>query len=473
MSFDEGVLLGSAAGALGGGGEWGGFGFGFIQPKKRKPCMHVNIGSVMYCVACEEEVAPQPDGICLTCGEELSSGPPASSGTTSQQPQHSSAAAPHADDAAAANAMAVLASSMENAAAINPALLQPLVDQLQGAPEQLGGGTNGIEDLAGILPAEALNPQAGGSRHRPVSQRALDNLKRVVLTPQSAELFDAQVTLFEARGFDELAPTLQSAGCLTLNAVPGEFALECSATDAQSNEQKKRPTPRRAALVVCSPRTTKGGKLSDQTMSEIAILRQHRMPFVAYVERGDGITFVQKALVCQRAGEMETDANAESLCTGVIVGNAGGSKEVWPYVMQDNKKEAQKHGLKVPVVMIRREDGARLVEWAKKTDGSGDETRCIPCQLSVHSKEAKSHTCPVCTDSYVPGATIVRLPACGHVFHESCALAWLTKHNTCPYCRREMTTDDEDYERERRRREAQGSDVGGASGDANAHSFYG
>jgi len=429
----------------------------------------------MFCPACEEDItSPQPDGICLTCGEELILQTSSNSASSSSRQQSSTQ-----NDTAAQNAMQLLASSMENQTPINPTALVPLMNQLQGDTTlagMLGGGTNNnnnanenVNDLAGILPPEALNPQAAGTRLRPVSKVALDNLKRIVLTPQSAELFDAQISLFESKSVDDLSPcvAVSKDGSLTLNAVPGEFGPLSSSTskdDSTANKQK----PRTAALVVCSPRTTKGGQLSKETLAEIEHLRKHRIPFIAYVERGDGITFVQKALVCQRAALKEGEE--ESFCIGVIVGNtASGGKEVWPYTMQDNKKEASKLGLKVPVVMIRRDDGQRLVKWAssRKDTKPGNY---IPCKMNIHSKQAKSHTCPICTDSYAPGNTIIRLPLCGHVFHESCALAWLTKHNTCPYCRKELPTDDDDYERERRRREA---NSGVTEGDANGHNFYG
>ena len=432
----------------------------------------------MFCPACEEDItSPQPDGICLTCGEELIlQNNSASSSSRHQQSTQ--------NDVAAQNAMQLLASSMENQTPINPTALVPLMNQLQGdttlAGMLRGTTTNNndnenVNDLAGILPPEALNPQAAGTRLRPVSKVALDNLKRIVLTPQSAELFDAQISLFESKSVDDLSPCVAVSkdgdSSLTLNAVPGEFGPLSSSSSKDdediSNKTTTKQKPRTAALVVCSPRTTKGGKLSKETLAEIEYLRKHRIPFIAYVERGDGITFVQKAIVCQCAA---SDEGGESFCIGVIVGNtASGVKEVWPYTMQDNKKEASKLGLKVPVVMIRRDDGQRLVKWAssRKDANSGNY---IPSQMNIHSKQENSHTCPICTDSYAPGDTIIRLPLCGHVFHESCALAWLTKHNSCPYCRKELPTDDDDYERERRRREA---NSGVTEGDANGHNFYG
>lgn len=457
--------------------------------------------SESWCPACLELCPPQPDRICYTCGEELISSPSSQQSSQSLTPRESQrgnnrqreSQQDQTNDAAATRAMSLLASSMENSIAVDASALQPLVDQLRDQPNiEEGGrrntnnfGNNGdISDLAGLLPPEALNPQAGSANHRPVSSQTLNNMKRVVLTPQSSELFDAHIVLFDKRPIDDLSPLTSTPDStnkmLTLNAVPGEFgplsslALkgENSTKSKESNQHRSNPASRTAALVVCSPRTTKGG-LSSRTLSQIESLRQHRMPFVAYVERGDGITFVQKALICQRAGQVENTIikgtpSHNSLCIGVIVGNrasGAGTNEIWPYVMQDTKNEA------------RRDDGARLVQKTATKETDVPAETCMqytPCQIQIHSKHAHSHTCPVCTDSYVPGATIVRLPLCGHLFHESCALSWLTKHNTCPYCRKEYPTDDEDYERERRRREAGGSASGGADDSAsNGHNFYG
>jgi hypothetical protein len=145
---------------------------------------------------------------------------------------------------------------------------------ITNAGNQEGGN---ISDIASLLPPEALNPQAGTSRHRPVSQHVLNNLKRVVLTDQSAELFDAQVSLFDDR--DMSNDLTVSPARIQCNAIPGEFGSIIN--DASRSKAA-------AALVICSPRTIKGG-LSSNTLNEIAILRRHRIPFVAYVEREMGL----------------------------------------------------------------------------------------------------------------------------------------------------------------------------------------
>ena len=43
--------------------------------------------------------------------------------------------------------------------------------------------------------------------------------------------------------------------------------------------------------------------------------------------------------------------------------------------------------------------------------------------------------CSVCMDDVHIGVEVVVLP-CSHWFHEACASAWLSEHNTCPICRK-------------------------------------
>ena len=409
----------------------------------------------MYCPSCEEECeALSSSSMCLTCGDDLVAVQPSASTSATQQQR--------SNETFSTRGLAQLLANTTPTGDNADALL-PLMNQInRGTGGQNNDGD--ISDIQDLLPPEALNPQSGGSRHRPVSEKILNGLKRTVLTRQSAELFEAHLCLYQPRNITDLSPSMGGER-IRFNAVPGEFATQYKCDEQKRSRNTKNMA---AALVICSPRTTKGG-LSSETLAEIENLSHHRLPFVAYVERGDGITFVQKALACQRAGQVENTDDAY-LCIGVVVGNTTtGGNEIWPYTMQDTRNESQEFGLKVPVVMIRREDGARLVKFAAESATSSDQ-QYTPCQIKIDMKEA--HTCPVCTDTYESGATIIRLPSCGHVFHEYCATAWLSKHNTCPYCRKELPTDDEDYERERRRRETSEASAGEA-GTSGANHFYG
>mmetsp|Transcript_31692 Transcript_31692/g.64375 ORF Transcript_31692/g.64375 Transcript_31692/m.64375 type:complete len:527 (-) Transcript_31692:132-1712(-) len=524
--------------------------------------------AMSWCPTCEDPSPSHPDNMCMTCGDELTALPAGASSRVSQPssslPRDGSRGGNHTrlvnrNGGANTNTNNANHNIMTaEGAVLDPSAWQPLLDHFRGTNNngianmiELNGNNvnvhtdnNNLADIASLLPPEALNPQAGPTRHHPVSKKVLNEIqnKKAVMTEQSAELFDACVTLSEPRSLEAddgkiIATAMRnitssdSATNLGLNAVPGEFGplananrnanaattagnSKASATDANAICTQSTSA---AALVICSPLTTKGGKLSPSTLRQIEILRKRRIPFVGYVERGDGITFVQKALVCQRAGEADEHGihadgskKKRSLCMGVIVGNrgtTGSQSEVWPYIMQDTKGEAEKFGLHVPVVMVRREDGKRLIRWASRsavargegTNATADvmpatmleelpnDTKAenvqtakqtplhqqqenyiyTPCRIQIRPKQ--SNACPVCTEIFRTGDTIVRLPLCGHVFHEACAMAWLTKHNTCPYCRKEYPTEDEGFEAERRRRERERGSVGVDGG----HDFYG
>lgn len=53
--------------------------------------------------------------------------------------------------------------------------------------------------------------------------------------------------------------------------------------------------------------------------------------------------------------------------------------------------------------------------------------------------------CPVCLKKHELDEIVKKMP-CNHTFHSDCILPWLAKTNSCPVCRFELPTDNEDYE---------------------------
>jgi E3 ubiquitin-protein ligase RNF115/126 len=64
------------------------------------------------------------------------------------------------------------------------------------------------------------------------------------------------------------------------------------------------------------------------------------------------------------------------------------------------------------------------------------------------------NSCPVCKDEFIINEECLLMP-CQHHFHKDCLLPWLKERNSCPVCRYELPTDDEDFEK--RKREKQNS----------------
>lgn len=57
--------------------------------------------------------------------------------------------------------------------------------------------------------------------------------------------------------------------------------------------------------------------------------------------------------------------------------------------------------------------------------------------------------CSVCKDEFNEGDEAMKLP-CNHFFHIDCIVPWFSEHNSCPVCRFELPTDDEEYEKMKR-----------------------
>jgi hypothetical protein len=53
-------------------------------------------------------------------------------------------------------------------------------------------------------------------------------------------------------------------------------------------------------------------------------------------------------------------------------------------------------------------------------------------------------TCTVCLEDFESDERGTQLP-CNHYFHKECLSPWLKEHNSCPTCRHQLPTDDDEY----------------------------
>nr|XP_029715781.1 E3 ubiquitin-protein ligase RNF181 [Aedes albopictus] len=61
--------------------------------------------------------------------------------------------------------------------------------------------------------------------------------------------------------------------------------------------------------------------------------------------------------------------------------------------------------------------------------------------------------CTICIKPNEEENEIFLVLPCKHDFHKSCIMPWLEKTNSCPLCRHELLTDDENYEQQKKFRE--------------------
>ena len=388
-----------------------------------------------YCPTCED-ICQEHEHICTVCGTPLTS-PPSSSSI----PRTTSTSSPQQHGGEPPLLHRVALHRMENLRENREELLRLQIEQLEALREQLmlAGGTlnNSNRDRALIEAAYDLlgdmnhPPAPGGAgvsgSSRPTSKNYIQKIPRIVIQNHDPRFNNATITFQTPTGARADSSSLPAGNndstgtantCLSsLPAVPADFGF---VNNIRIHD---------ACLLVLDHKL-----LSQQE-------RALEKDFIIYVDRGE-ITFAQKAIRAERMG-----------AKALIIGNH--LSQPWPYTMQDSKNEAA--CLKIPIVMIKKEDVPFLKERAGTSVG-----------LTV---EHQPSDCIICTETIKTGDTCVQLE-CRHIFHEGCVLPWLDLHNTCPYCRFEMETDDAAYNAARRREQRTHAGSQGASEPAFTD-FYG
>lgn len=282
-----------------------------------------------------------------------------------------SSAGPAAAAAAASDPMVALSSLLSSlfaGAGAGGGAAAAATAAASGSVGELGAGA-AFEGLDAALLA-SLQGAASGTDDRPAAESAVAALQRIKVSDPTKD-FPVQCSV-----------RLHATG-RELAAVPGAFSPPVPSHALRSGVE--------GPAVWCDPAD------AATELKNAAALKGA----VAVVRRGV-VSFAVKAHRAQAAGA----------CAVLVVNQAGAA---WPYTMTDSKGEAA--GLRIPVLMVRTEDGDKLRDTV----------------VSVNAAPTVSE-CAVCADAFCAGATAVVMP-CAHVFHEDCLLPWLKRRATCPLCR--------------------------------------
>uniref|UniRef100_A0AAQ4RFA4 E3 ubiquitin-protein ligase RNF181 n=1 Tax=Gasterosteus aculeatus aculeatus TaxID=481459 RepID=A0AAQ4RFA4_GASAC len=88
-----------------------------------------------------------------------------------------------------------------------------------------------------------------------------------------------------------------------------------------------------------------------------------------------------------------------------------------------------------------------LSDWDHRLPPPAAKTAVQTLTVVIISPEQadKGLKCPVCLLEFEEEESVREMP-CKHLFHSGCILPWLGKTNSCPLCRLELPTDNQEYE---------------------------
>ena len=402
-----------------------------------------------WCEDCQEECSGH-SRMCLTCGGALTARPAvvAAAATNSTATRNSNSN----NNGNNNNNNSVSFRAMPDIDVFLPQL-QDLRRQVRDttdlAQQAINTNTNNNDNLWQAIPAELLQPQNATAVKRPTAKETLDQLPRETLTEKSPSLYQVTIDINIANKVSESsARNVQ----LQLEGVTGELGPLPSLTTTSSsisNSNSSSILQVQAPLYIPPTREQRTGKQPFTcTNTSCTTFDSASNSCIVVMERGHGISFYQKAKLA-----LSTTANATATTTrsanAVAVIIINDRPEPWPYCMKDSRSQEQKleDPITIPVVMVSQATGQQLLALQQE---QGQEQQSLSSAIATltiaptnSNTTTNSRSCVICTEELALGQTIVTLNKfCGHVFHEQCALQWLKQHNTCPYCRRTLPTDD-------------------------------
>jgi len=386
-----------------------------------------------WCSTCSEECS-DVGSICTTCGEELQIPPSTNSINTSESNNASISRSNN------------LATNLNVGLGLNNGI-DGFNDNtnMQLNPEVI----NYLNSIAG----QGEQPPIQSSNRKATSKTFLNQIPRIVIHKHSSLFYEIiiEFTITASTKTNSSESKRDSPVILQFDAVGAEFGPS-PPYDIQGEV---------SSLLDCE----KDIKESQTSFITTTLKSASNSNSIAYMMRGKGITFVDRALYAQQKG-------AEAL----IIAN---HVPVWPYIMKDSKKalSQSKLPLTIPVAMIKKTDHVKLAPYLQTPSIQSADLRKHNISCRIHAKNKnenpEDNACIICCEPFEIGDTCIRLPFCFHAFHEKCALVWLKKHNTCPYCRRELPMEDQEEEEERRRMGRSYASNENVDTRANGDPFYG
>ncbi|KAK9732600.1 hypothetical protein RND81_04G009100 [Saponaria officinalis] len=100
--------------------------------------------------------------------------------------------------------------------------------------------------------------------------------------------------------------------------------------------------------------------------------------------------------------------------------------------------------------MVRRPTFARFLTNHELTSGLDESVietfpkflyMGMDVDMDIGIETKMTGECVICLGIFEKNETLRLLPKCGHVYHVNCIDIWLQFHNTCPFCRANLSTD--------------------------------